>query len=367
MAVTAKLETPPRWHLTFAGPDSLANDLGSTGAWVGRRTGQNKRDHGQMEDFVLRRLLVAWKECDRLSFPCEITATTDEPGESDFLISSMNGKTLGIEVTQAGDEAYQASLTRSERQPAKRVELFSKDGFVGDGPEQETVKDILKAIEAKNKKFIKGAYRTAAACDLAVYDNSEWAGNHDLPQLLTALGCYDGLRVQFRQIHLITGDTVFLDLFGNRSRKVDVGNIYEIDYANWIFDQVEHIRGGSLDQLDLTNIAEELEDLGKADQRAIKSYLTNLLHHLLKWQYQPRKRSASWRLTITNARFEIADLLDDSPSLKRYLLNQISDQYHRARTDAAIETSLPLETFPEDCPYEAEQILDLDFIPGKNG
>ena len=367
MAVTAKLETPPRWHLTFAGPETLANDLGSMGAWVGLRTGPDKRDHGQMEDFVLRRLLVAWKECDRLSFPFEITAATDEDGEPDFLITHSAGETLGIEVAQAGDELHQARLTASETNSSQEFALISTDGFAGKNLERQAANEICKAIRKKNTRFDAGKYRSPDSCDLSVYDNSVFDLNLDEQLVLKFIGRPEDLLGRFRQIHLVVGEIVFLDLFGNDFREADVRNTYEIDYANWICDQVEHIRGGSLDQLDLTNIAEELEDLGKADQRAIKSYLTNLLHHLLKWQYQPRKRSASWRLTITNARFEIADLLDDSPSLKRYLLNQITDQYHRARTDAVIETSLPLETFPEDCPYEAEQILDLDFIPGKNG
>ncbi len=78
MAVTAKRPVEPRWVRTFHGPDTLADGLGTIGAWVGPRTGPNKRTQGQKEDYIFRRLLVAWKESDRLSYPIRSEEHTSE-------------------------------------------------------------------------------------------------------------------------------------------------------------------------------------------------------------------------------------------------------------------------------------------------
>ena len=365
MAVTARQAAEPRWHRTFRSADTLADDLGSVGAWVGPRTGPDKRTHDEIEDYVLRYLLAAWKKT-RLSFPFEISATRDEKDEPDFAFVWPDDHTLGVEVTAAGGEDHQARLTRTEGNPAHGAEMISEHGFVGEIPERKAAADIIRAIRRKVDDYRKGKYRTPDCCDLLVYDNTETESVSDKQQVVSFVRLSEGLTGWFRQVHLVADSTVFIDLFGNEFETVEVRNMYEIDYVNWIFDQVEHIRGGSVDQFDLANIAEELEDLGRADRRAIKRHLTKLLLHLLKWQHQPRKRSASWRFSISNARYEIEDLLKDSPSLERYLQNQIADRYDRARNAAASETGLSLESFPEDCPFEAEQLLDLDFIPGKD-
>jgi hypothetical protein len=97
--------------------------------------------------------------------------------------------------------------------------------------------------------------------------------------------------------------------------------------------------------------------------------MQRLLLHLLKWQYQPVERaySLSWYRSITNARTEIEDDLLDSPSVRRLLSDVVTQVYPKAREEAAEETRLPRETFPEHCPWPLEQLLDAQFFPGEEG
>ncbi|MBN2886169.1 MAG: DUF29 domain-containing protein [Chromatiaceae bacterium] len=133
---------------------------------------------------------------------------------------------------------------------------------------------------------------------------------------------------------------------------------YHEDFFLWTQQQAALLRQGQWSTLDAANLAEEIESMGKSDRRALTSHLVNLLLHRLKWDYQPRRRGMSWRLSMRNARREIGLILDDSPSLRRQLPDLIETAYAAARRDAAEETGLPLETFPEHCPFEVEQLLD---------
>lgn len=365
MAVTARQAAEPRWHRTFRSADTLADDLGSVGAWVGPRTGPDKRTQGQKEDYVLRRLLVAWKQIGLLACPLDITAATDEPGQPDFLITWPKGETLGVEVTEAGEEDYQALLTRTESETAQEAQLMSKDGYAGDGPTRMAANDIRDAIAKKVAGYNQGKYREPDSCDLVVFDNSETGWWSDKQRVLNAVGRPGDLLGRFRQIHLVIDEIVYLDVFGNEFQAVDIGKTYEIDYVNWIFDQVERMRRGATDELDLNYVAEELGDLARSDRRKIGSHLRNLLRHLLKWAFQPGRRGKSWQRSMVNARTEIETLLSDSPSLGAHLLSSLPREYERARKMASLDTSLADEDFPETCPYTIEQILDHDFLPGE--
>jgi hypothetical protein len=82
-----------------------------------------------------------------------------------------------------------------------------------------------------------------------------------------------------------------------------------------------------------TGIEELIEALTRADKRALKSHLIRLMVHVIKWHTQPQKRSRSWRATINNARREIADIQEDTPSLNRSAIEAIWDDSF----DAAVE------------------------------
>lgn len=136
---------------------------------------------------------------------------------------------------------------------------------------------------------------------------------------------------------------------------------YDHDYYAWLMENAELLREGRLDQLDRAHLAEELEDMGKSERRAIESYLKVLIVHLLKWQHQPERRGTSWELSIANARDAIQRRLSDSPSLRVQLPDLVEMRYANARRHAALETGLPLTRFAAVCPFSIEQLLDDDF------
>ncbi|WP_254013394.1 DUF29 domain-containing protein [Limnofasciculus baicalensis] len=137
---------------------------------------------------------------------------------------------------------------------------------------------------------------------------------------------------------------------------------YNEDFYLWTQKMAVALRQGAVSALDMENLAEEIENLGKSDRRALKSRLEILLMHLLKWQFQPNRRSGSWQCTIIEQRLRIQDILTDSPSLKNYLISILPEAHHNAILLAAAETTLPLDLFPKDCPYSIKQILDIDYL-----
>jgi len=146
----------------------------------------------------------------------------------------------------------------------------------------------------------------------------------------------------------------------------DPASDYEADFFLWSYEQAELLRQGRFSELDLPNIIEEIESLGRSDKRALISAYRVLIRHLLKWQYQPQKRSVSWQVTIRAQRTEIETLEDESPSLAAKAGEIVSRTYAKARSEAAEETFLPLTTFPETCGYLLAQLRDFDWLPGES-
>ncbi|MBD2089646.1 DUF29 domain-containing protein [Microcoleus sp. FACHB-1515] len=139
--------------------------------------------------------------------------------------------------------------------------------------------------------------------------------------------------------------------------------LYETDFVAWAEQTAQQIRSQQFDRLDWEAIAEEIESLGRSERRELKSRLEVLLQHLLKWQYQPNRRSGSWRNTIDEQRNRIADLLQESPSLRPNLAELLAECYQRGRKAASNETELAIETFPAECGCSIAQILDDQFLP----
>jgi ribosomal protein L29 len=138
---------------------------------------------------------------------------------------------------------------------------------------------------------------------------------------------------------------------------------YEQDYYLWFADQARLLRAGVWQQIDVEHLAEELEDMGKREKRALRSRTVVLLAHLLKYRFQPQHRSSSWNGTIREQRKQLAELLSDSPSLKPRLKDDLQDSYISASLLAAGETGLAETAFPEQCPFSIDQLLDQDFWP----
>jgi len=137
---------------------------------------------------------------------------------------------------------------------------------------------------------------------------------------------------------------------------------YEQDFYRWTQTQAELLRQGKLAEVDLEHIAEEIESMGKSDRRAISSHLRNILLHLLKYHYQPSRRSRSWENSIDHSRREAESIIKDSPSLRAQVPELLAAEYASARKSASRQTRLPLESFPETCPFTLEQVTG-DYWP----
>ena len=136
-------------------------------------------------------------------------------------------------------------------------------------------------------------------------------------------------------------------------------NLYEEDFVAWTEQTARLLRSGRLAELDVDNLTEEVEDMGKSRRQELHSRLKTLLWHLLKWKYQPAKRSTSWQLTIDEQRQKLEYVLEESPSLRPTVPKAILKAYPRAVRAAG----LTADTFPESCPISDEQILDENFLP----
>jgi len=144
---------------------------------------------------------------------------------------------------------------------------------------------------------------------------------------------------------------------------MSIDTTYATDFNLWVQRTARLLREHRWQDIDLENLVEEIEDLGKSERRGIASQLTRLLLHLLKWQYQPQRHSDSWLDSITDARLQIELVLKDSPSLKVYPSEQLERSYQKARHSALKQTGLLLSAFPDECPYLLENILNEDWLP----
>lgn len=140
-------------------------------------------------------------------------------------------------------------------------------------------------------------------------------------------------------------------------------NLYEEDFYLWIETTAKQLKDGNFSEIDLENLIEEIESMGRSEKRALKSNLLVLLMHLLKYKYQPEKRSNSWLSTIFEHRRRLKEDLTESPSLKKYLSETFNECYQDARKQAALETGLSLDTFPVDSPFTTEESLNQDYLP----
>lgn len=114
------------------------------------------------------------------------------------------------------------------------------------------------------------------------------------------------------------------------------------DYFAWQTESAALIRDGRMDAIDKGHLAEELEDLGRSERRAVESHLRALIVHLLKRRHQRDRRGARWELSIGNARDAITRRLEKRPSLRPRLATMIVARYPNARRYATPETGLPV-------------------------
>jgi hypothetical protein len=127
---------------------------------------------------------------------------------------------------------------------------------------------------------------------------------------------------------------------------------YTEDFYKWTKDQVNFLKKQEFTKMDIDNLIEEIESLGRSEKRALKSYLAILFQHLLKIKYQPAKHTKSWDMSVKNSLHQAQSLLIENPSLKAELQNLAEDAYFTGRLNAISETGLEEEVFPEKCPWK---------------
>lgn len=142
-------------------------------------------------------------------------------------------------------------------------------------------------------------------------------------------------------------------------------NLYETDFYAWTKQQVSLLHRQKWRLLDLPNLIEEVESLGKKQRQELRNRLSILIGHLLKWEYQPTSRSCSWLATIRIQRREVLKLLQENPSLQSELEVILPGAYENSRDLASGETNLPLVTFPPECSYLWVEIVSDRFFPGE--
>ena len=145
-----------------------------------------------------------------------------------------------------------------------------------------------------------------------------------------------------------------------------LNQLYDRDYYLWLEETAQLLKAKNFNQLDLENLIEEIETLGRSERNKIISSLRLIYQHLLKWQYQPEKRSKSWTDISDRERDKINDYIEDMPSLKRLLDDPeaITKAYSRERRDAMKETGI--RHFPTNCPFTIQQVLDPNYLPSSD-
>jgi hypothetical protein len=140
---------------------------------------------------------------------------------------------------------------------------------------------------------------------------------------------------------------------------------YEQDVVAWASEQAALLRTGQLSAIDVEHIAEEIEDVGKSEQRKLASRMSVLLAHWLKWRFQPSRRSKSWQFTIRTQRKEVAYVLNEAPSLRGKFSDAawLDIAWSKARSFVSHETGLDLDVFPEALPWAVDDVLSHEFHP----
>ena len=132
---------------------------------------------------------------------------------------------------------------------------------------------------------------------------------------------------------------------------------YRDDAAGWASAQAVALRDRRVDLLDWENLAEEIADVAGRERDKMDSALRLVLSHLLKWEYQPERRSRSWFTTVNTQRRHVARQLRQNPSLKHDLPVSIAESYADARGEASVDMNTHPRIFPAECPYSFDEIM----------
>ena len=142
-----------------------------------------------------------------------------------------------------------------------------------------------------------------------------------------------------------------------------VDSLHDRDLALWSQEQARLLEQQRFAELDLKNLIDEVKSVGSSDKREIRNRLEVLMAHLLKWRFQPGRRSSSWERTIREQRRAISNVIEDSPSLQLYPADILSRVYPAAHAQAADESGIDYTLFPDVSPFTIEQVMDGGFLP----
>jgi len=140
-------------------------------------------------------------------------------------------------------------------------------------------------------------------------------------------------------------------------------SLYKEDYYLWLTTTTNHLLSGRLNEIDVPNLVDELEGAAWTEKWRLLDLLEIVLLHLLKYQMLSGFRSGSVRALINARRYRLLHRLEDSPSLRAFLESTLDRQYASAKLLAIAHTGLTDNSFPIDCPYSLEQVLEVDWFP----
>ncbi|OQW57498.1 MAG: hypothetical protein A4S17_04625 [Proteobacteria bacterium HN_bin10] len=142
-----------------------------------------------------------------------------------------------------------------------------------------------------------------------------------------------------------------------------MSDLYERDTYTWAMQQADALRRRSANEIDWDNVAEEIESVGRGQTNELYSRYVILLTHLLKWVFQPERRSRSWEASIRIQRVDLARLIEANPGLQPKRDEIFGAAYRTARLAAIGETDLAGETFPDTNPFTLAEAMDENFWP----
>jgi hypothetical protein len=142
----------------------------------------------------------------------------------------------------------------------------------------------------------------------------------------------------------------------NLQVRPNLSSLYEEDETAWLEQMAELVAQRRCDELDLDHLSEFLNDMARRDRREVMSRLRVLLMHLLKWEYQPERRSNSWRGSIFSQRRDLIQLLE-SGTLRKHAAEVFAEAYRDAVELAAVETEMAEELFPFEPPWSLDDAL----------
>ena len=142
----------------------------------------------------------------------------------------------------------------------------------------------------------------------------------------------------------------------------DLQSLYEIDESLWLEETIILLKEKRFQYLDLNNLIEELEALGKRDKNAVASLLEQIIRHLLLLQYWTEEYEMNgnhWQTEIIVFRNQLERLLTNN--LQNYLHSELEKIYKGALKYTRQKTQFKID-FPEYCPYSLDQLLDENYL-----